>query len=156
MKNRISVKAIIIKNDKVMLVKHVDRNKGSTWWAFPGGGLEEDETIFACAEREVWEETGLKVKADKLKYVRQLLYPQIKSNIIELFVTTSSIKGTETIANCKGKGSDDKLIKECKFMSKEEIKDILVLPKSLKEKIFNVKLQNNSNIEFIGIDKAKY
>ena len=137
MKNRISVKAIVIKNNKLMLVKHVDADKNATWWAFPGGGLEEDETIFACAEREVWEETGLRVKAEKLKYVRQLVYPQIDSNILELYVTVSSIRGKETIANCKGKGNDDKLIKECKFLSKEEIKNILVLPESLKEKVFD-------------------
>ena len=31
------------------------------YWAFPGGFLEMDETVARCAERELEEETGLKV-----------------------------------------------------------------------------------------------
>jgi 8-oxo-dGTP diphosphatase len=34
---------------------------GTGTWAFPGGHLELGESIEACAQREVLEETGLKV-----------------------------------------------------------------------------------------------
>lgn len=32
-------------------------------WDFPGGGLEHDESVKECAEREVKEETGFKIDA---------------------------------------------------------------------------------------------
>lgn len=35
-------------------------------WGMPGGGLEYSETAEHAAVREVWEETGLKVKIEKL------------------------------------------------------------------------------------------
>ena len=34
----------------------------SMCWQFPGGHLEADESVLACAQREVNEETGLKIK----------------------------------------------------------------------------------------------
>ena len=103
MKPRISVKALIFRNGKVLLVKHVSPKSGFTWWAFPGGGVEEGETIFAAAERETFEETGLTVKAVRVKFIRQLLDFKNGNNVLELFVTTSNIHGKETIENCRVK-----------------------------------------------------
>jgi 8-oxo-dGTP diphosphatase len=34
----------------------------SSCWQFPGGHLESDESVIACAQREVKEETGLTIK----------------------------------------------------------------------------------------------
>ncbi|MES2026310.1 MAG: NUDIX domain-containing protein [Pseudomonadota bacterium] len=34
---------------------------GKSYWATPGGGVEDDETFEAAAIRELWEETGIKV-----------------------------------------------------------------------------------------------
>jgi 8-oxo-dGTP diphosphatase len=36
---------------------------GAGFWSFPGGRLEHGESLLECAEREVLEETGLKIKA---------------------------------------------------------------------------------------------
>lgn len=44
----------------VLLVKR-GREPFKNCWAFPGGFLEEDETIETCARRELMEETGLMV-----------------------------------------------------------------------------------------------
>ena len=53
---RPSVYGIILRGPKILLAK--------TWdgYDFPGGGVELGETIDQALEREVWEETGLKVK----------------------------------------------------------------------------------------------
>lgn len=45
-------------NKKILLVKHKKFNK----WVQPGGHIEENETPEEAAVREVYEETGLKVK----------------------------------------------------------------------------------------------
>ena len=49
----------LVHNGKVLLIKH----KKLGYWLAPGGHVEEDELPHEAAEREVWEETGLKVKA---------------------------------------------------------------------------------------------
>ena len=57
MKNRpsVGVAVIVVNNGKVLLGKRKGSH-GSGSWAFPGGHLEMNESIEACARREVFEE----------------------------------------------------------------------------------------------------
>ncbi|OGJ37598.1 MAG: hypothetical protein A2383_01095 [Candidatus Pacebacteria bacterium RIFOXYB1_FULL_39_46] len=49
----------LVHDNKVLLVKH----KKLGFWLAPGGHIEDDELPHQTAEREFWEETGIKVKA---------------------------------------------------------------------------------------------
>lgn len=57
------------KDEKYLMLyrnkKEKDANKGK--WIGVGGGIEEGETPMECIIREVWEETGLTVKAPKYR-----------------------------------------------------------------------------------------
>lgn len=50
--------AFLIHNDKVLLIKHKKLNM----WLGPGGHIDENELPHLAAEREFFEETGLRVK----------------------------------------------------------------------------------------------
>ena len=52
---------IIEKDNKILMVKEA-KKKCYGQWNFPAGHLEENETIKEAAIREVYEETGCKVK----------------------------------------------------------------------------------------------
>ena len=65
---RISSGGIVVHKGKVLLVHHY-QNDGFDFWVMPGGGIEGDEGILRAAEREVWEETNLKVRAERIAYV---------------------------------------------------------------------------------------
>lgn len=54
--------AVLVVKNKVLLVKH----KKLGIWLNPGGHIEDNELPHAAAEREFWEETGLRVRAVKL------------------------------------------------------------------------------------------
>jgi ADP-ribose pyrophosphatase YjhB (NUDIX family) len=57
--------AIIIKDNKVLLVKRkYDPQAGD--WCLPAGFMENDESPIECCEREVKEETGLDIRVEKL------------------------------------------------------------------------------------------
>ena len=47
---------------KVLLTQRMDNGR----WCLPGGHMESGESAAEACEREVWEETGLKVRATKL------------------------------------------------------------------------------------------
>jgi 8-oxo-dGTP pyrophosphatase MutT (NUDIX family) len=49
----------LVDDGKVLLVKH----KKLGFWLAPGGHIDDDELPHQAAEREFWEETGVKVKA---------------------------------------------------------------------------------------------
>lgn len=56
---------IIEKNGKVLMVQEA-KKKCYGKWNFPAGHLEEGETIYDGAIREIFEETGCKVKLTKV------------------------------------------------------------------------------------------
>lgn len=55
----LTASGFLVHEGKVLLIKH----KKLGYWLAPGGHVEDDELPHQAAEREVWEETGLKVKA---------------------------------------------------------------------------------------------
>jgi 8-oxo-dGTP diphosphatase len=57
--------ALVIKNDRVLLVKRAHHPKKG-WWGLPAGFMEWNEHPSDTAKREVEEETGLKIKLESL------------------------------------------------------------------------------------------
>ena len=54
----------LIHNKEILMVQH--REPTRSYWTLPGGGIEAGESPAEAAVREVWEETGLRVKAMRL------------------------------------------------------------------------------------------
>lgn len=50
------------KREKVLLTQRMDNGR----WCLPGGHMESGESAAEACEREVWEETGLKIRAVRL------------------------------------------------------------------------------------------
>ncbi len=57
---RVGVGIIIIKGEKVLLLKRKNVH-GAGSWSTPGGHLESGESLEKCAIREVKEETGVSI-----------------------------------------------------------------------------------------------
>lgn len=53
----------MISNNKAetLFIKRADDDSHAGSWEFPGGGLEENESLLECCIREVKEETGLSI-----------------------------------------------------------------------------------------------
>ncbi len=64
---------ILVHGDRV-LFQEGDDGLGGTQYALPGGHLEFGETLALCTSREIYEETGLNVEADKLVYIHENFY----------------------------------------------------------------------------------
>jgi mutator protein MutT len=76
----VGVGAIIIDGDRVALVKRGHPPLAGQW-SIPGGLLEVGETLRACAEREVREETGLTVAIGDLLGVFDRVVPDAEGCI---------------------------------------------------------------------------
>ena len=50
----------VIRDGEILMVRHV--HDGRDYWTLPGGGVEPDESLESAAAREVWEETGIRVR----------------------------------------------------------------------------------------------
>jgi ADP-ribose pyrophosphatase YjhB (NUDIX family) len=69
---RISGGAIVINQEKILLVRYLD-SQGKSYLAGPGGGVLIHESTSQAVEREVLEETGLEVKPGKILFVEDML-----------------------------------------------------------------------------------
>ena len=52
---RVATKAMVVHDDKVLLVKEIPE----MWWGFPGGGVDHGETVETSLIRELEEELGV-------------------------------------------------------------------------------------------------
>jgi ADP-ribose pyrophosphatase YjhB (NUDIX family) len=68
---RISAKAVIVVDGRVLLLKH--RDGEGDWYGLPGGGQRHGETLAQAVERECFEETGLRVRMGRLLFVRDYI-----------------------------------------------------------------------------------
>ncbi|GMU19700.1 MAG: NUDIX hydrolase [Candidatus Babeliales bacterium] len=68
---------ILKKDNQILLVKRTNTDWASGQWNFPGGLLEENETLIAAAVREAQEEVGVKISPNDLQLVHVL---QVQKN----------------------------------------------------------------------------
>ncbi len=87
---RINGRAIIIDGDEVILMfrRRIKDGKTLEYYAIPGGGLEENETIEECTKREIQEEFNMEVEV-----LEQLGIVEDEKNIGYIF-NTRIISGT--------------------------------------------------------------
>jgi 8-oxo-dGTP diphosphatase len=57
---------IIWSGEKVLLTRRKPGEKLAGYWEFPGGKIEENETIQQCLEREIQEELNINIRAGSI------------------------------------------------------------------------------------------
>jgi mutator protein MutT len=93
---------IVNEKEEILLVKR--RNEpGKNLWSFPGGLIELGESIKKTAEREVKEETGLKIKVRKLLDALDVIVKdksnKIRFHYVLIVFLASSIGGQLKLSN---------------------------------------------------------
>jgi len=59
---KIDVRGAVVQDNKILLIQERDNGK----WAMPGGWADLGDAPASMVEREVWEESGFRVKAEKV------------------------------------------------------------------------------------------
>lgn len=102
-KPRVGVGAIVIHEDKVLLVKRAaEPNRGL--WAIPGGTLKLGESMKECAAREILEETGVTVAVGDCIYVFDMIESDDAGRIRFHFVV---VDFAALYISGEAKGADD-------------------------------------------------
>jgi ADP-ribose pyrophosphatase YjhB (NUDIX family) len=94
----LDARAFVVLDGKVLLVKEATDGK----WSLPGGWVEVNESLSTCVEREVWEEAGLRCRAERLLAVwnRDLHgHPPLALHCYKLLVSCSVVDRGEFAAN---------------------------------------------------------
>ncbi len=87
--------------EKILLTQRTDNGR----WCLPGGQVESGESVTEACEREVWEETGLRVRVTRLIGVysnpdQLVIYPDgNKAFFVVLSFEAEIIEGTLGLSN---------------------------------------------------------
>ncbi len=129
---RVGTRAVIFNENNELLVERC-LTPDTDYYYLPGGGVWFQEKIEDCLVREVKEETGLEVKAERLLWVRDFIegFPDIHG--IEIFFLV-------TITGGEFKPVSD-LNQENSFMTIEELERFRFYPMSFVAKL--KKLRDN-------------
>ena len=84
---KISVKAIIVRNKKILLLKPKNQFGSIGGWDGPGGHVEKGESLFTTLRREVFEEAGLRVR--KAVPFKIITLPNKKTNYLIFLCSVS-------------------------------------------------------------------
>jgi len=93
--------AIFDQDGRILLTRRADNGQ----WCLPGGGVESGESVAEACEREVFEETGLRVRVRRLVGVyshpdQLVIYPDgNKAHIIALHFTAEVVGGEPGLSN---------------------------------------------------------
>ncbi len=135
---RTRVAGIIFMNGGIALMHRkgvLKRKDMQEYYTFPGGGLEEGETLEEGTIREIKEEFGIDVKVVKKLYELK----SEKFNQKEYFFLCEYVSGKFGTGEGPEFSNNPKYIDSGKYIpeiiKKEEIKNILLLPPEIKEKL---------------------
>jgi len=76
----VRTRVIILREGKMLLHARFDDGTGrDAYRGLPGGGIHPNESLYECGEREVFEETGLRVKVTSVAFLRECVVPKCVS-----------------------------------------------------------------------------
>ena len=92
----VGIAVIVLKGNRILLGKRKNSH-GTGTWALPGGHLEFNESIEACAAREVLEETGIRIKNLRHGPHTNDIFKKEGKHYVTLFVVADHDSGTPVV-----------------------------------------------------------
>lgn len=147
--HRISTGAIIIHNNRILLVRYNDR-LGKSYLVAPGGGVNNEEGLSQAVVREVKEEAGIEVVPNKILCVEDL-YSR-KYRMVKVWFLCRMVGGQLE----RTQGAIDEAIIEAKWYTKEELKDETVYPRIIKESDWESFFKSNWETKYLELRQAGF
>lgn len=136
--------------NRILMVRQ--SHEGKNIWMVPGGGVEEGETSREAGAREMLEETGLKVKMGKLIWHVEEVSQDRGQRFVNFFLAEKE-GGKLELGKDPELGEDCQVLREVRFMSREEISQLKGLyPEYLKDELWEI-LQEHSGHDAFKIRK---
>lgn len=123
---RIAARALILHQDRLLLVNAYGGGKSDLWCA-PGGGVEPHASLPDNLMREVYEETGLSIAVGKPVLVNEFHAPEHGFHQIEVFFRCTITGGTIDPAWQDPEG----IVTSRAFFSRDDLARIRVKPDSI-------------------------
>ncbi|SFK97145.1 ADP-ribose pyrophosphatase YjhB, NUDIX family [Shimia haliotis] len=123
---RIAARALILRDDKLLLVNAYPAGQSDLWCA-PGGGVEKHTSLPDNLIREVREETGLTILVGAPALINEFHDPDLNFHQIDIYFRCDITSGELSSDWCDPEG----IVSERCFFSRTEMAHIAFKPDSL-------------------------
>ena len=148
MRHRIAAGALVLRDDRLLLVHH--RREGAyDFWVPPGGGVVGAEALDEAAAREVAEETGLVVEATALAYIDELLISGTRQ--CKFWYLARIVGGT--LATGSAAALSEHIV-EAHFLRGDELGDKTVFPTVIRDEFWVHLREGFERPRFLGVREA--
>lgn len=127
----VRVAVIIVRDGRLLLARH--SRSGFDYWVVPGGRLRGGEGILECGMREILEETGLSVNIGPLVYIGEFSGRDFQ--VLDLFFLGEFTGEEPSLGHDPEDSGQDRVLKEVKWHSLDELKETRLLPERLKQAV---------------------
>jgi 8-oxo-dGTP pyrophosphatase MutT (NUDIX family) len=150
MRYGISAAGLIVQDERVLLVNHTEPGRYD-FWLPPGGSLEGSESIFDCARRETFEETGLTVELGHILYIQEFWEPEY--HFCKFFITCKAFSGSLSAAN---RGEEERWLVDARFFARDDLRGIAVHPEILRDQFWEDLKAEHLVTKYLGIERMRY
>ncbi|WP_338721531.1 NUDIX domain-containing protein [Devosia sp. XK-2] len=131
MKHRISAGVLALRDDHILLVRHY-RPGIHDFWAGPGGGAEGSEELHEAAEREAFEEAGVRVRARAMAYIDELIDPSAR--MVKFWFLADYVSGDIDVSANPAEGE---AISEAGWFARHALPEGHVFPEILRDRFWD-------------------
>lgn len=125
---------ILDEYNRILMVRQHHENRDI--WMVPGGAMETGENARQAAIREVYEETGLNIEITKLIWHVEQVSADKGHRFVNFFMA-NIIGGKLELGSDPEYGEDAQVMREVRFMSRDEMCQLEVLyPDYLKDELW--------------------
>lgn len=130
---RLGVRAIIVRENHLLLVNAYRAGTGPELWCAPGGGVEANSSLPENLKREVHEETGLEIDVGPVALVNEFHDPDLPFHQIDIFFRAKILSG-----EISDEWSDPEgIVQTRRFFSTKELKNLTTKPSTLPQIAFD-------------------
>jgi 8-oxo-dGTP diphosphatase len=127
---RVRVNAMIFRGSDILLVQIDSPTTGTTFWMPPGGGVMFGESLHEALEREVLEETGLRVSPGKLRYVTE--YIRKPYHAVEFYYHCEVTGGSAAMGSDPELDAGSQIIRDMRWIPLGELQTMDIYPAFLR------------------------
>lgn len=136
---RVRVAAVIIKEEKVLLIRHT--KDGKKYWLLPGGGVDYGEDLVTSLKRELSEELSIEIDVRDILHVSDSISPNGDRHIVNIYFICDYISGEIKLG-------DEERLSGWGIFTAKELKDIVIIP-PVKKEIINY-MESRSGSVYLG------
>lgn len=148
MRYGISAAAIHLQDDKILLVRH--KGDGMDFWVPPGGSVEGEESVFDCARREAFEETGLTVELDRILYIEEFVDKDLR--FTKFHILAARAEGALTLQH---KTAEEDFLIDARYFSQADLDGLTVFPAIIKEQFWQDLAAGFPQTRYLGLNKVR-